>query len=100
MMAALHQPESNMLFSAKKYALGQKAQNPCYNVRLVGSVAQLVEQRIENPRVGGSSPPRATNKIHESQLVRAGFFVLLESIPKNAIAGIYANAFRRLCFVL
>ncbi len=25
-----------------------------------GSVAQLVEQRIENPRVGGSIPPRAT----------------------------------------
>ena len=25
-----------------------------------GSVAQLVEQRIENPRVGGSNPSRAT----------------------------------------
>jgi hypothetical protein len=25
-----------------------------------GSIAQLVEQRIENPRVGGSIPPRAT----------------------------------------
>ena len=25
-----------------------------------GSVAQLVEQRIENPRVGGSIPSRAT----------------------------------------
>ena len=24
------------------------------------SVAQLVEQRIENPRVGGSNPPRGT----------------------------------------
>jgi hypothetical protein len=28
-----------------------------------GQVAQLVEQRIENPRVGGSIPPLATNKI-------------------------------------
>src|SRR5690606_24348861 len=27
----------------------------------VGLVAQLVEQRIENPRVGGSIPPQATN---------------------------------------
>ncbi len=26
-----------------------------------GSIAQLVEQRIENPRVGGSSPSRATH---------------------------------------
>jgi hypothetical protein len=25
-----------------------------------GLVAQLVEQRIENPRVGGSIPPQAT----------------------------------------
>ena len=29
----------------------------------LGSVAQSVEQRIENPRVGGSIPPRATSKI-------------------------------------
>jgi hypothetical protein len=28
-----------------------------------GSVAQLVEQRIENPRVGGSIPSRATSLI-------------------------------------
>ena len=27
---------------------------------LSGPVAQLVEQRIENPRVGGSIPPQAT----------------------------------------
>ena len=31
----------------------------CYNTNL-GPVAQLVEQRIENPRVGGSIPPQAT----------------------------------------
>jgi hypothetical protein len=28
-----------------------------------GQVAQLVEQRTENPRVGGSTPSLATNKI-------------------------------------
>ena len=31
----------------------------CYNLRL-GPVAQLVEQRIENPRVGSSILPQAT----------------------------------------
>ncbi len=31
-----------------------------------GWVAQLVEQRIENPRVGGSIPPPATTKSHLS----------------------------------
>ena len=31
-----------------------------YNLTLSGPVAQLVEQRIENPRVGGSIPPQAT----------------------------------------
>ena len=44
--------------------LFKKRKIPCYNARLVGSVAQLVEQRIENPRVGGSIPPRATNKFN------------------------------------
>jgi hypothetical protein len=29
---------------------------------LLGLVAQSVEQRIENPCVGGSIPPRATKK--------------------------------------
>jgi hypothetical protein len=39
-----------------------------------GSVAQLVEQRTENPCVGGSIPPRATTiqKTNHSRLV---FFV-------------------------
>jgi hypothetical protein len=31
-----------------------------------GQVAQLVEQRIENPRVGGSIPPLATIQIRNS----------------------------------
>jgi hypothetical protein len=30
-----------------------------------GQVAQLVEQRTENPRVGGSIPSLATNKIND-----------------------------------
>ncbi len=30
---------------------------------MYGPVAQLVEQRIENPRVGGSIPPQATKSI-------------------------------------
>ena len=41
--------------------------NICYNARLAinfisrnGPIAQLVEQRIENPRVTGSIPGRAT----------------------------------------
>ena len=32
--------------------------------RWLGLVAQLVEQRIENPRVGGSIPPQATIQIN------------------------------------
>ena len=31
-----------------------------YNARLLGQLAQLVEQRIENPRVRGSIPRLAT----------------------------------------
>ena len=32
-------------------------------IELIGLVAQLVEQRTENPCVGGSIPPRATIKL-------------------------------------
>ena len=35
---------------------------PRYNAASLGLVAQLVEQRIENPRVGGSIPPQATKE--------------------------------------
>ena len=34
----------------------------CLLVKLFASVAQSVEQRIENPCVGGSIPPQATSK--------------------------------------
>ena len=37
-----------------------------------GSVAQSVEQRTENPCVGGSIPPEATLKPHQTM----GFFGL------------------------
>ena len=32
--------------------------------RLYGEIAQLVEQRTENPCVGGSIPPLATSLLH------------------------------------
>src|SRR5438067_12500367 len=37
-----------------------------YNHASFGLVAQLVEQRIENPCVGGSIPPRATKEFSSS----------------------------------
>jgi hypothetical protein len=40
-----------------------------------GLVAQLVEQRIENPRVGGSIPPQATKHIRPTLIGRAFLFV-------------------------
>ena len=43
-----------------------------------GQVAQSVEQRTENPCVGGSIPPLATNKIKELQAYACSFFVFLK----------------------
>ncbi|CAG9230163.1 hypothetical protein BCAR13_60254 [Paraburkholderia caribensis] len=40
-----------------------------YSRFFVGPVAQLVEQRIENPRVGGSIPPQAT-RIQPQEIAR------------------------------
>ena len=46
------------------------------HVKKHGQVAQLVEQRIENPRVDGSIPPLATNKIkHLAQPHPLGFLL-------------------------
>ncbi len=39
---------------------GIPTEKSCYNLMLTGPVAQLVEQRIENPRVGSSILPQAT----------------------------------------
>ena len=67
-------------------------------ILLLGLVAQLVEQRIENPCVGGSIPPRATKNIanktpihadrrfcfHRDMVVR-GEAMLLGGSPGNKI---------------
>jgi hypothetical protein len=38
---------------------------------MYGPVAQLVEQRIENPRVGGSIPPQATSHLSRKGLEKS-----------------------------
>jgi hypothetical protein len=43
-------------------------------IRRLGLVAQLVEQRIENPCVGGSIPPRATKNSSEAPTLAVGVF--------------------------
>jgi len=48
-------------------------------------VAQLVEQRIENPRVGGSIPPLGTKKINKLQKSA------LKTILHGALLGQYAT---------
>ena len=55
----------------------------CAILRGSGPVAQSVEQRIENPCVGGSIPPQATKlEAHRSRwafsLVNAGIAQLVE----------------------
>ena len=42
-----------------------------------GSVAQLVEQRTENPRVRGSTPFRATRTFSRSGIKLSGLFSFL-----------------------
>ncbi len=46
----------------------------------LGLVAQSVEQRIENPCVGGSIPPRATKKAKPSLAITGAFFVRADRI--------------------
>jgi hypothetical protein len=53
-----------------------------------GQVAQLVEQRIENPRVGGSIPPLATKNSAKAQLKKLGFLLFgFESINIQPCSG-------------
>ena len=53
-----------------------------------GSVAQLVEQGIENPRVGGSIPSRATIRFKGLQKCRPFFFVPLAApVPTQSLLG-------------
>jgi hypothetical protein len=54
----------------------------------LGLVAQSVEQRIENPCVGGSIPPRATkNSVNaKRQPMQVGVFAFLDSVvPGSAL---------------
>ena len=48
-----------------------------YSSHLRAGIAQLVEQRIENPRVGGSIPPPGTI------FLSAGIAQLVERITRN-----------------
>jgi hypothetical protein len=48
----------------------------------LGLVAQSVEQRIENPCVGGSIPPRATKNIpHETPTITGWRFCFRDRKP-------------------
>src|SRR5262249_27314730 len=52
-----------------------------------GPVAQLVEQRIENPRVGGSIPPQAT-RIRPQEIARfLGLFLFAGDIAGSLRQG-------------
>jgi hypothetical protein len=52
---------------------------------LKGQVAQLVEQRTENPCVDGSIPPLAINRINHLQQVARPAFLLLGHIWDKSI---------------
>ena len=58
-----------------------------YNFSIDGQVAQLVEQRIENPRVGGSIPSLATTN---SNRLEGGFCL---STPRKRKGGNQAPFF-------
>ena len=51
------------LFGCQKRGLPPKSRPTFHGAPNKGSVAQSVEQRIENPRVGGSIPSRATTPL-------------------------------------
>ncbi len=56
----------------------------------LGLVAQLVEQRIENPCVGGSIPPRATKRhIKKAPAFLLGLFAFVRSHALGLIKGRY-----------
>ena len=50
-----------------------------------GQLAQLVEQRIENPRVRGSIPRLATNKNKHLAQPKAGLFAFSDTVSDSAI---------------
>jgi hypothetical protein len=53
----------------------------------LGLVAQLVEQRIENPCVGGSIPPRATKNIPQLTPTITGWRFCLSN--KKSLCPVY-----------
>jgi hypothetical protein len=55
------------------------------NIQLLpnAQVAQLVEQRTENPRVGGSSPPLGTSFFNE--LDEKSIYLCLDLVSLNVI---------------
>ncbi len=63
--------------------VGNLAESRATIERLNGPVAQLVEQRIENPRVGSSILPQATKR--ESPSVRTGAFLFLDHLLLKTI---------------
>ena len=70
---------------------GGRSQNPRpVTAKVLGQVAQLVEQRTENPRVGGSIPPLAT-KIPKTNRYRLVFFRLYPPVLAR-IPGIASRA--------
>ena len=53
----------------------QKIGNPqSLNITSIGQIAQLVEQRTENPCVGGSIPPLATSNTKVLAYLRKQLF--------------------------
>ena len=61
---------------ARNFPFGFDEGERCrYNAALVGQLAQLVEQRIENPRVRGSIPRLGTMNMKASQQCEAFLFL-------------------------
>ena len=60
-----------------------------------GWVAQLVEQRIENPRVGGSIPSPATSRLSRVVFAARDFYLYPcashNNLPKNGSISIREN---------
>jgi hypothetical protein len=64
-----------------------------YNHASLGLVAQLVEQRIENPCVGGSIPPRATKNIKRPGFGWVFFVWAIETQPAVSTRRFLSNFF-------
>ena len=58
---------------------------PRYNAASLDLVAQLVEQRIENPRVGGSIPPQATKKFKQIAPAKIRGFCFSDTVSDSLI---------------